>query len=114
VGVNYIGDSPSAKADGDAPWITFRRDGSFASRNMSLAEVESDPNLAGPPPFDPGSGHYKLYGNTLELSYTDGLPRRKGSFRAYTIVPIDGVDNAISAVTAITIQGKVFKLDTER
>jgi hypothetical protein len=61
--------------------------------------------------LDRGSGKYKLSGNTLDLTYTDGLTRKKGQKRTYVVVPVGGPDDA---PTAITIQGKIFKLDSER
>lgn len=113
VGVNYVGDVPAPKAAGgvDVPSITFRRNGTFATQNMASAEVDMEPGGAVTGTLDRGSGKYKLYANTLELTYTDGLTRKKGPHRGYTVFPVEGPD---SAPTAITIQGKVFKLDPTR
>jgi hypothetical protein len=111
IGVAYVGDVPTAKSAGDAPSITFQRDGNFSTQNMAAAEVDMEPGNAIATPLDRGSGRYKLSGNTLELTYTDGLTRRKGPHRSYTVVPVEGDPNNPSV---ITIQGKVFKLDTAR
>jgi hypothetical protein len=109
VGVSYVGDVPAAKGAGDAPSITFQRDGIFSTQNMAAAEVDMEPGSAIAAPLDRGSGVYKLSGNALELKYTDGLTRKKGPNRSYTVVPVEGDPNSPSV---ITIQGKVFKLDT--
>jgi hypothetical protein len=113
VGVAYVGDLPSAKgaAAADVPSITFRRNGTFSTLNMASAEVDMEPGSAVTGALDRGSGRYKLYANTLELTYTDGLSRKKGPHRGYTVFPVEGPDNS---PTAITIQGKVFKLDPNR
>jgi hypothetical protein len=110
VGVAYIGDTPKATDGYDAPSITFRRDGSFATQNMGAAEVDMEAGGAGGA-VDRGSGRYRLWENTLELTYTDGLTRKKGSKRSYTVVPVSG---PAGAPTAITIQGKIFKMDPAR
>jgi hypothetical protein len=110
VGVAYVGDTPKSAADFDAPSITFRRDGSFATQNMAAADVDMEAGGAGAS-VDRGTGRYKLWDNTLELTYTDGLTRKKGAKRVYTVVPVSGPDRS---PTAITIQGKVFKLDPRR
>lgn len=107
VGVAYIGDA--AIAQGDAPSIAFRRDGTFATRNMAAADVDMEAGTTPLASLDRGSGRYKLYGNTLDLTYTDGLNRHKGAKRTYVVVPVGGSD---MLPAAITIQGKVFKLDT--
>jgi hypothetical protein len=110
VGVTYVGDTPKSAADFDAPSITFRRDGTFATQNMGAAEVDMEAGGAGAS-VDRGSGRYKLWDNTLELTYTDGLTRKKGNKRVYTVVPVSGPDKS---PTAITIQGKVLKIDPVR
>ncbi|HEY7120485.1 MAG TPA: hypothetical protein VH475_28130 [Tepidisphaeraceae bacterium] len=103
---------PADAAPEDPPSITFRRDGTFTTVNMAAADVDMESGLAaGAAPLDRGSGRYKLSSNTLELTYTDGLSRKKGPHRAYTVFAVDGDE---SAPTAITIQGKVFKLDADR
>jgi hypothetical protein len=112
VGVNYIGDQAAPKAgDGDVPSITFSREGTFSTQNMAAADVDMEPGGAVVGTLDRGSGRYKLFANTLELTYTDGLTRKKGPHRAYTVFPVEGSE---SAPTALTIQGKVFKLDSTR
>ena len=112
VGVSYVGDTPAvAAAANDVPSITFRRDGTFSTQNMASAEVDMEPGGAATGTLDRGSGKYKLYANVLELTYTDGLTRKKGPNRTYTVFPVEGPD---SAPTALTIQGKVFKLDPSR
>jgi hypothetical protein len=109
VGVNYVGDVPTQSAD--APSVTFRHDGTFATQNMAAADVDMEPGGTPVASLDRGSGRYKLFANSLELVYTDGLTRKKGPNRAYTVYPVEGPD---TAPTAITIQGKVFKLDPTR
>jgi hypothetical protein len=97
-------------AERDLPTITFRRDGAFHTQNMATAEVDMEAGNTGIlAPLDRGSGRYRLAVNTLELTYTDGLTRRKGNRRVYTVVPVEGPE---AAPTAIAIQGKVFKLKT--
>jgi hypothetical protein len=108
VGVAYAGDLPAAQ-NADAPCITFRRDSTFSTQNMSSAEVDMESGAAAS--LDRGSGKYKLFANTLELTYTDGLARKKGPHRAYTVVLVEG---EASAPAAFTIQGKIFKLDKTR
>jgi hypothetical protein len=98
--------SPDAGATPDPASIMFVADGTFSSQNMPPADPEPDAN--GVVPVERGSGKYTLSVNTLELTYTDGLTRKKGNKRAYTVVPVDGPD---TAPTAIAIQGQVFKLD---
>jgi hypothetical protein len=101
----------ATQTDGDLPTVTFRRDGTFHTHNMATAEIDMEPGSTGVAPLDRGSGRYKLAVNTLELTYTDGLTRRKGNRRVYTVVPVEGPERT---PTAITIQGKVFKLDPAR
>ena len=112
VGVDYVGDVPASTAGAaDVPSITFRRDGGFVTQNMAAAEVDMEPGGSAVATLDRGSGRYKLYDNTLALTYTDGLNRKKGPNRTYTVFPVEGPD---ASPTAITIQGKVFKLDPSR
>lgn len=99
---------PAAAVAGEVPTITFRRDGTFSSQSMSIADGESD--VAGAT-TDRGSGKYKLDENALELTFTDGLTRKRGNKRSYTIVPVAGPD---VAPTVFTLQGHVFKLDPRR
>jgi hypothetical protein len=110
VGVTYVGDAPKKTDDYDAPSITFRRDGGFTTQNMGAAEVDMEAGGTGGA-VDRGSGRYRLWENTLELTFTDGLTRKKGSKRSYTVLPVSGPSGA---PTAITIQGKIFKLDPGR
>lgn len=104
VAVEYIGDP--AVTGPQASSITFRRDGTFSTQNMSLADIGMELAGAGET-VDRGSGRYKLHKRTLVLSYTDGLTRRNGNQRSFTIVPVLGENDQPGA---ITIQGKVFKL----
>jgi hypothetical protein len=94
--------------DASTATITFRRDGSFATRNMP--SPEPDP-VTGAIASERGAGRYALSGNALDLTYTDGLARRKEGKRSYVVVPIDGPD---SAPTQIAIQGRIFKLEATR
>jgi hypothetical protein len=110
VRVEYVGDVP-AQAGADVPSITFRREGTFTTQNMAAADVDMEAGTTLVASTDRGSGRYKLFGNTLELTYTDGLTRHKGPKRSYVVAPVGGADNA---PTAITIQGKIFKLDANR
>jgi hypothetical protein len=107
--VDYVGDSPAAQTTPDVPSITFRREGTFTTQNMAAADVDMENGSTVVASLDRGSGTYKLHGNTLELKYTDGLTRHKGPLRNYVVAPVGWADNA---PTAITIQGKIFKLDT--
>ena len=109
--VDYVGDSPAAQTGTDVPSITFRRDGTFATQNMAAADVDMEPGTTVVAALDRGSGRYKLSGNNLDLTYTDGLNRHKGPHRSYVVAPVGGAE---SAPTAITIQGKIFKLDANR
>ena len=112
VGVARVDDVPQTVAPGEEPQITFRRDGSFSTQNMSLAEVDMEAaTAAGAATIDRGSGRYRLGANNLELQYTDGMSRKKGNKRTYVIVPVSGPDNA---PVVLTIQGKSFKLDPYR
>ncbi|HSI33764.1 MAG: lipocalin family protein [Phycisphaerae bacterium] len=113
VGVAGVGEAVSATAnDTEDPQITFRRDGTFATQNMALAEVDMEAaTTITSATIDRGSGRYKLSGNTLELQYSDGLTRKKGNKRTYTVVPVAGPDQA---PVMITIQGKVFRVDPRR
>jgi len=106
--VDYVGDVPAAQTGNDVPSITFRREGTFSTQNMAAADVDMEPGTTLVASLDRGSGRYKLFANTLELTYTDGLTRRKGPKRTYVVAPVGGTD---AAPTAITIQGKIFKLD---
>ena len=101
--------APAAPATPEPASITFVPDGTFTSQNMPPADPEPDAN--GVVPVERGSGTYTLSINTLSLTYTDGLTRKKGNKRSYTVVPVDGPD---AAPTAIAIQGQVFKLDPTR
>lgn len=109
--VDYVGDVPAAETSPDVPSITFRREGSFTTQNMAAADVDMEPGTSVVASLDRGSGVYKLHGNTLELKYTDGLTRRKGPLRNYVVAPVGWVE---SVPSAITIQGRIFKLDTSR
>lgn len=109
--VDYVGDIPSAQTTPDVPSITFRREGTFTTQNMAAADVDMENGATVVGSLDRGSGTYKLHGNTLELKYTDGLTRHKGPLRNYVVAPVGWADNA---PTAITIQGKIFKLDTSK
>jgi len=112
VGVARVEDVPQVVAAGEEPQITFRRDGTFSTQNMALAEVDMEAaTAAGTSTIDRGSGRYKLGGNNIELQYTDGLSRKKGNKRTYVILPVAGPDNA---PVMLTIQGKLFKLDPYR
>ena len=110
VGVAYIGDTPKRSAKGDEPTIAFRRDGTFTTQNMAAAEVDMEAATALGAQLDRGSGRYTIAGIDLTLNYTDGLNRKKGNKRGYVIMPLTGPDDA---PTAITIQGKLFKLDPQ-
>ncbi len=109
VRVEYVGDTPAAGPD--VPAITFRRDGTFATQNMANADVDMEAGTTVIAASDRGSGKYKLHGNTLDLTYTDGLTRKKGPKRTYVVAPVGGSE---STPSAITIQGKFFKVDTGR
>ncbi|HYE20290.1 MAG TPA: lipocalin family protein [Tepidisphaeraceae bacterium] len=113
VGVAGVGEAVSTTAnEAEDPQITFRRDGTFATQNMALAEVDMEAaTTVTSAAIDRGSGRYKLSGNTLELTYSDGLARKKGNKRSYTVVPVAGPDHA---PVMITIQGKVFRVDPRR
>jgi hypothetical protein len=91
--------------------ITFRRDGSFATQNMAAADVDMEAATALGTSVDRGAGRYKISGSNLELNYTDGLHREKGNKRTYVIKPVAGPEDA---PIGITIQGKLFKLDSRR
>jgi hypothetical protein len=108
--VEYVGDVP-AHTDPDVPFITFRREGTFATQNMAAADVDMEAGATIVASLDRGSGVYRLHGNTLDLKYTDGLTRHKGPLRSYVVAPVGWIDNVPSA---ITIQGKIFKLETNR
>jgi hypothetical protein len=110
VGVAYVGDTPKRSAKGDEPAITFRRDGTFTTQNMASAEVDMESGTALGAQLDRGSGRYSISGTDLLLTYNDGLNRKKGNKRSYVITPLAGPDEA---PTAITIQGKLFKLDSQ-
>ena len=109
--VDYIGDMPAAQASPDVPSITFRKEGTFTTQNMPAADVDMEPGADAKPNLDRGSGTYTLHANSLELKYTDGLTRRKGPLRSYVVAPVGWLENVPSA---ITIQDKIFKLDTSR
>jgi hypothetical protein len=110
IGVAYIGEVPKRSEKGDEPTITFRRDGSFTTQNMGTAEVDMEAATALGATLDRGSGHYKISGINLTLTYNDGLNRKKGNKRHYVIMPVGPED----APTGITIQGKLFKRDPPR
>ena len=110
VGVAYIGDTPKRSAKGDEPTITFRRDGTFTTQNMAAAEVDMEAATALGAQLDRGTGRYTISNIELLLTYNDGLNRKKGNKRTYVIMPLSGPDDA---PTAITIQGKLFKLDPQ-
>ena len=115
VGVAADSDAPHSSPGGGDPFITFGREGDFTTHHMSLAGVEMEAATRADGaglPVDRGSGRYRLSANTLELQYTDGLSRKKnGNRRSFTVVVVAGTDNG---PTAITIQGKLFKLDPSR
>ena len=110
VGVAYVGDTPKRSAKGDEPTITFRRDGTFTTQNMAAAEVDMEAATALGAQLDRGTGRYSISNIELLLTYNDGLNRKKGNKRTYVIMPVAGPDDA---PTAITIQGKLFKLDPQ-
>ena len=110
VGVAYVGDTPKRSAKGEEPAITFRRDGTFSTQNMASAEVDMEGGTALGAQLDRGSGRYTISGSDLLLTYNDGLNRKKGNKRSYVITPLSGSEDA---PTAITIQGKLFKLDSQ-
>jgi len=112
VGVATIDEIPQASAPGEEPQITFRRDGTFTTQNMSLAEVEMEaPTAAGTTISDKGTGRYRLSATSLELQYTDGWSRKKGNKRTFVVAPVSGPEGA---PVLLTIQGKLFKLDPYR
>jgi hypothetical protein len=95
-------------ADGDAAVITFRANGTFATRNMPAPGADE---TTGAFTLERGSGRYALSGNALDLTYTDGLARKRAGKRSYVVVPIDGAGHA---PTQLAIQGRVFKIDRGR
>ena len=110
-GIAYVDDTPRRSEKGEEPAITFRRDGTFATRNMAAADVDMQPAKVLGAALDRGAGRYNISGIHLNLTYTDGLQREKGNQRHYVIKPLAGPEDA---PTAITIQGKTFLLDAER
>lgn len=102
--VSYIGDPATDAAD--AASITFRLDGSFITRNMSQAEIGME-GAGVAAAIDRGTGRYTLFKRTLDMTYTDGLVRKSGNQRSFTIVPVMGEGESPKV---ITIQGKIFKL----
>lgn len=102
--VSYIGDPATEGAD--AASITFRLDGSFITQNMSQAEIGME-GAGVAAAIDRGTGRYTLFKRTLDMTYTDGLVRKSGNQRSFTIVPVMGEGESPKV---ITIQGKIFKL----
>jgi hypothetical protein len=111
VGTAYSADAPQEAVKGEEPAITFRRDGTFVTRNMGAADVDMEAATALGAPIDRDTGRYKISKNILDLTYTDGLDRGKGNQRTYVIMPVGGTEDA---PLGITIQGKLFKLDADR
>jgi hypothetical protein len=111
----YVAVTYAAASDGvgknEESSITFRRDGSFATQNMGAADVDMEAATALGTSVDRGAGRYKISGSNLELTYTDGLDRKKGPRRTYVIKPVAGSEDA---PIGITIQGKLFKLESRR
>ncbi len=117
VGVMSVGDVPRAAPVGEEPWIAFRRDGTFSTQNMHQADVDMEAGTLGASSsiVERSRGNYHLGGNALSLQYTDGLNRKKGNTRNYTVTAIAIAGPAADQIpAAITIQGKMFKLDPTR
>ena len=111
VGVAYADDAPQELVKGEEPRITFHRDGTFTTRNMEAADVDMEAATALGARVDRGMGRYKISKNILDLTYTDGLDRTKGPQRTYVIMPVGGTEDA---PLGVTIQGKLFKLESAR
>jgi hypothetical protein len=111
VGVAYLDDVAQESPKGEEPRITFRRDGTFTTRNMAAADVDMEAATSLGARIDRGTGRYVISKNILDLTYNDGLDRSKGNQRTYVIMPVMGSDDIPQG---ITIQGKLFKLETAR
>jgi hypothetical protein len=111
MGVAYVDDVAQESPKGEEPRITFRRDGTFTTRNMSAADVDMEAATSLAARVDRGTGRYTISKNILDLTYTDGLDRGKGNQRTYVIMPVMGSDDVPQG---ITIQGKLFKLESGR
>ena len=111
VGIPYTEEAPQESLKAEQPRITFRHDGTFTTRNMGAADVDMEAATALGARVDRGTGRYKISRKILDLTYTDGLERSKGNQRTYVIMPVGGSEDA---PLGITIQGKLFKLESTR